>query len=160
MELNLKQNGNDDIRPETSGGHAVEPLGQLDCMRQALRKNLNQQVQFMMRSCVSCGLCAQSCHYYCADPDSELIPANKFKKLAKILQKHFHPLRSRLPGFKQSDLPEAQMITSLYRAAYENCTLCGKCALTCPMGINTGEILYLAQRSTTERAILNGSPKK
>ena len=37
------------------------------------------------------------------------------------------------------------MITELYRAAYENCTLCGKCALTCPMGINTGEILYLAR---------------
>jgi Fe-S oxidoreductase len=37
------------------------------------------------------------------------------------------------------------MLTDLYKAAYENCTLCGKCALTCPMGINTGEILYLAR---------------
>ena len=130
-------------KPESSA--AVDPDKQWDHMHRALRKNLNQQVQFMMRSCVSCGLCAQSCHYYCADPDSELIPANKFKKLAKILQKHFHSLKLRLPGIKQCDPPDAQMITDLYRAAYENCTLCGKCALTCPMGINTGEILYLAR---------------
>ncbi len=145
MEPNLKQNGNDEIRSEVPGGDEVERQAQLDLMRQALKKNLNRQIQFMMRSCVSCGLCAQSCHYYCADPDSELIPANKFKKLADMLQKHFHPLKTRLPGFNRHESPDNQMIETLYRAAYENCTLCGKCALTCPMGINTGEILYLAR---------------
>ncbi len=145
MEPNLKQNGNDEIRSEVPGGDEVERQAQLDLMRQALKKNLNRQIQFMMRSCVSCGLCAQSCHYYRADPDSELIPANKFKKLVDMLQKYFHPLKTRLPGFSRHESPDNQMIETLYRAAYENCTLCGKCALTCPMGINTGEILYLAR---------------
>jgi Fe-S oxidoreductase len=145
MEPNPKQNGNNEVKPETPGGHAVEPQEQLGRMRQALKQNLNRQVQFMLRSCVSCGMCAQSCHYYCADPDSDLIPANKFKRLADILQKHFHPLKSRLPGLNSNQAPDEEMVAELYRAAYENCTLCGKCALTCPMGINTGEILYLAR---------------
>jgi Fe-S oxidoreductase len=145
MEANPKQNGNDDSRPKTPDGPKVEPRGQMGRMRQALDKNLNRQIQFMLRSCVSCGMCAQSCHYYCADPDSELIPANKFKKLTDVLHKHFHPLKSRLPGFNRSEPPDENVIEELYRAAYEHCTICGKCALTCPMGINTGEILYLAR---------------
>jgi len=131
------------IKPE--GGRAVEPDRQLDYMRLILKKNLNRQVRSMLNSCVSCGLCAESCHYYCADGDSELIPANKIKKFSGLLQKYFHPVKTHLPGFQENGQPDEQMITELYRAAYENCTICGKCALTCPMGINAGEILYLAR---------------
>ena len=145
MEQNHKQMERNDSTRKPEGGQVVEPERQLDCMRGALKKNLSRQIQFMLNSCINCGLCADSCHYYCAEGDSELIPANKFNKLARILQKYFHPVKSRLPGFKALNQLDEQMITELYQAAYENCTLCGKCALTCPMGINTGEILYLAR---------------
>jgi Fe-S oxidoreductase len=145
MEQNTQAVDRDDSIRKPAGGQPVEPDRQLAVMRQALEKNLSRQIQFMLNSCVNCGLCAVSCHYSCADGDSGLIPANKFKKLSAILQKYFHPLKSRLTGFKPSDPPDEQMISDLYQAAYENCTLCGKCALTCPMGINTGEILYLAR---------------
>lgn len=145
MVQNRKSIKKDDSTAKPDGGQLVEPGRQLASMRQALDKNLTRQIQFMLNSCVNCGLCAESCHYYCAEPDSELIPANKVKKLAAVLQKHFHPVKSRLPGFKGPDRPDEAMIDALYRAAYENCTLCGKCALSCPMGINTGEILYLAR---------------
>jgi Fe-S oxidoreductase len=114
-------------------------------MGRALKKNLSRQIQFMLNSCVNCGLCAESCHYYSATGESEFIPVNKFKKLSRLLQTHFHPVKSRLPFLMKHDRPDEQMIIELYKAAYENCTLCGKCALTCPMGINTGEILYLAR---------------
>jgi Fe-S oxidoreductase len=145
MEQEDKQIEKKESAAKPEGGRVVEPDRQLDCMRQALKKNLNRQVQFMLNSCVNCGLCAESCHYYCADGDSDLIPANKIKTLSGVLQKYFHPLKSRLPGFQGNGQPDEQMITDLYRAAFENCTICGKCALTCPMGINSGEILHLAR---------------
>ena len=130
-------------KPE--GGRVVELDRQLDCMRRVLKKNLSRQIQFMLNSCVNCGLCAESCHYYCSTAESELIPVNKFDKLSGLLRTYFHPVTSNLPFFRKKDPPDEQVITGLYKAAYENCTLCGKCALTCPMGINTGEILYLAR---------------
>jgi len=145
MEPNGKQIDRDNPAEKPAGGQLVEPGRQLAVMGRALEKNLSRQIQFMLNSCVNCGLCADSCHYYRPDGDGELIPANKVKKLSRILQKYFHPIKSRLPGFKGHKRPDEKMITELYQAAYENCTLCGKCALTCPMGINTGEILYLAR---------------
>jgi Fe-S oxidoreductase len=145
MEQRPKETEKDDSTAKPAGGQAVDPDRQLEVMGRALKKNLSRQIQFMLNSCVNCGLCADSCHYYCADNASELIPAKKFEKLSKILQKYFHPVKSHLPGFKASGPPDEQMIGDLYQAAYENCTLCGKCALTCPMGINSGEILYLAR---------------
>ncbi len=131
--------------PKPQVTDAVESDRKMEQMGRALKKNLSRQIQFMLNSCVNCGLCAESCHYYSATGESELIPVNKFKVLSRILQTHFHPVKSRLPFFRKHDCPDEQMIIELYKAAYENCTLCGKCALTCPMGINTGEILYLAR---------------
>ena len=123
----------------------IEPDRILAQMRRALKKNLSRKIQSMLNSCVNCGLCAQSCHYYCATGDSNLIPVNKFDKLSRLLQIHFHPVKSHIPFLRSQNQPGEQVITDLFQTAYENCTLCGKCALTCPMGINTGELLYLAR---------------
>ena len=121
------------------------PDRQKEKMRRALKGNLTRQIQFMLNSCVNCGLCAESCHYYCSTGDRELIPVNKFEKLSDLLHSYFHPVKSRLPFLYKSNHSLEEMINRLYKAAYEDCTLCGKCALTCPIGINTGEILNLAR---------------
>jgi len=127
------------------GSEVIEPARQIEHMRRVVKDNLSRKIQAMLNSCVKCGLCAESCHYYCSTGDSDVIPANKSEKLAGMLQVYFHPLKSRLPFFKPNDQPYEQMMAALQKAAYEDCTLCGKCALTCPMGINTGEILSLAR---------------
>ena len=145
MEPNNKPIDSSNQTTAYSERQAVEPDRQMENMRRALKKNLSRQIQFMLNSCVNCGLCAESCHYYCSTGDSELIPVNKFEKLSNLLQTYFHPVRSRFSFLKKSDYPDEEIISGLFKAAYEDCTLCGKCALTCPMGINTGEILTLAR---------------
>ena len=126
-------------------GDGIKFSEQIDLMRHAVKKNLNRRIQLMINSCVNCGLCAESCHYYCATGEKEYIPSVKSEKLSKILQTYFHPVKSRINFLNRNTHPNEQMIADLHKAAYENCTLCGKCALTCPVGINTGEILYLAR---------------
>ncbi len=127
------------------GGCAAASINQWASMKEVLKKNLTRQIQFMVNSCVNCGLCAQACHYSCTNEEPDLIPANKFNKLHTLLQKYFHPIKSKLPYFNNGEPPDDQTITELYQAAFQYCTICGKCALTCPMGINTGEIMYLAR---------------
>ena len=145
MEPKDKQIEEKETARKPEGGRPIEPDQQLRFMRQALKENFNRQVQTMLNSCVSCGLCAEACHYYSDENDRDLIPANKIKKLAELLHRYFHPLKSKMPGFQTLVQPDEKILDELYRAAFENCTICGKCALTCPMGINAGEILYLAR---------------
>jgi len=115
------------------------------CMQKALKENLTRQIQFMLKSCVNCGLCAEACHYCFENDDPTVVPANKIHTLSTFLNRYFHPVKSRLAGFGRSNVPDDQALTQLYQAAFQNCSICGKCALTCPMGINAGEILYLAR---------------
>ncbi len=107
----------------------------------------------MLNACISCGACANACHYYCSEQKPEHIPANRIKVLAKIISEYFHPIKSKLGLSGSNDPMTNPKFDALYQAAFENCTLCGNCALTCPMGINTGEIMYVA------RALLFGLGK-
>jgi len=145
MEQSNKQVDDSDQAAKSPGIQVVEPARQIEHMRRVVKDNLSRKILAMLNSCVNCGQCAESCHYYCSTGDSDVIPVNKSEKLARVLQAYFHPLKSRLPFFKPLNQPDEQMMAALQKAAYEDCTLCGKCALTCPMGINTGEILSLAR---------------
>ncbi len=145
MGHNSKQFEESDPKVNSPSGPAVDPAQQAQVLGRTLKRNLSRKIQAMLSSCVNCGQCADSCHYYCSTGDSDVIPVNKSEKLARVLQTHFHPVKSRLPFLKPREQPDEQMMAALYKAAYEDCTLCGKCALTCPMGINTGEILSLAR---------------
>jgi Fe-S oxidoreductase len=107
----------------------------------------------MLNACVNCGACAEACHYYCSEKKPEHIPANRIKVLARVLNEYFHPIKSRIGLGSTKDPLTNPKIEDLYKAAFENCTICGNCALTCPMGINTGEIMYMA------RALLFGLGK-
>ncbi len=107
----------------------------------------------MLNACINCGACANACHYYCSEQKPEHIPANRIKVLAKVIKEYFNPLKSTFGLSGSKDPMTNPKFDALYQAAFENCTLCGNCALTCPMGINTGEIMYVA------RALLFGLGK-
>jgi hypothetical protein len=70
---------------------------------------------------------------------------NFIVKLSNLLQTYFHPVKFRLSFLKRPDYPNEEIISRLFKAAYEDCAPCGKCALTRPMVINTGEFLFLAR---------------
>ena len=130
--------------PEPDGEIQVEHTAYRDAIRKALQKYATRPVLAMMDACIDCGQCARACHYYVSEPDKSLIPAMKARRLTQLLRRAFHPVRSRLvPG--ADDAVSDASLEALFDASFRNCTLCGKCALTCPMGISTGEILYLAR---------------
>ncbi len=129
---------------EPDGEIQVEPAAYRDAIHKALKKYATRPVLAMMDACIDCGQCAQACHYYVSEPDKSLIPAMKARRLTQLLRRAFHPVRSRLvPG--ADDLLSDASLEALFEASFRNCTLCGKCALACPMGINSGEILDLAR---------------
>ncbi|MDM8537135.1 (Fe-S)-binding protein [Desulfobacterales bacterium HSG17] len=117
----------------------MEPLAKI------YKKAASRKFQAMLNTCVNCGLCAEACHYYCSEPQPNLIPTNRNKILARVVAKYFHPIKSRIPMLSAKPTAGDSIFDDLFEAAFQNCTLCAKCALVCPMGINTGDIMAVAR---------------
>jgi len=132
-------------RPDAQGG--TERSGERTArMLHVLRTDPGRRfARFAMQGCLRCGLCARACHYYASDPDPEHIPANKIRNVSRILGTLDDRPRGRRGtrnGTRSLD-PDAESV--LYGACFENCSLCGRCSLACPMGLNTRRTLYLAR---------------
>ena len=105
---------------------------QRDKMLRALKEDPDGQHAYLMKNaCVHCGLCADSCHYYLSSGDPELIPAVKAEKLSRALRK------KTLLGSEHRE--------ALLKAAFQDCSLCGRCTLSCPVGLSTRRAMYVAR---------------
>ena len=124
-----------------------------------------------MESCVHCGQCAEACHYYVQTGDPKYTPIWKIELLKRAYKREVGPLSPlyRLFGLKKrvtlDDLEQWQELI------YDSCTMCGRCTLLCPMGIDIPSLVLAARHGMqaaglvphdlwepTERAEREGSP--
>ena len=87
-----------------------------------------------LETCVRCGLCADSCHYYRARPLPENVPAYRGEALRRQLR----------VGTKANLLPD-----SFAEMAFASCTLCRRCVMNCPMGVDNALLMQTARSLAT-----------
>ena len=102
---------------------------------QELDRGATRQRLAMIDACVHCGMCTEACHYFLSYGDDRMIPVVKADHLTR--------------AFHDKQLLEREA-AELHQAAYEHCSLCGRCGLSCPMGINTGEVMTWARNAFAE----------
>jgi len=98
-----------------------------------------------MESCVRCGLCAQACHFYVVTGDAKYTPIRKlelFRRTYLHEASPFAPLVRALGLVKKPGLADLQQWQELI---YDSCTMCGRCTLACPMGIDIAELVKEAR---------------
>ena len=120
---------------------------QTDKFLKSLDEGLTREAKAMISACVHCGMCAEGCHYYMSTNNEQLMPVAKLDKLSKIYRGHLSAVDSALPFLRDSIKLTPTAAMELHDAAYQYCSLCGRCAMTCPMGINTGQILTHVRHS-------------
>jgi Fe-S oxidoreductase len=114
-----------------------------------LRQRLNRQLEASLEVCVRCGICADSCHYYVSNPQPEHIPAYRSEQLRKIYRRLFDPVGKVAPGWVGAVELDQEMVDRLLYAAFGTCTMCGRCVLNCPMGVDTRHIMRTARAMLT-----------
>ncbi len=104
-----------------------------------------------LESCIRCGQCTTACHYFQATGDTKYAPMRKMNLYRRVYQREIGPFRwwYRLVSspVKLSDLEELQELV------YDSCSECGRCAMVCPMGIDTASLVH-HQRSALVAAEL------
>ncbi len=112
---------------------------------QVFREKLNQEYAAYLNSCVHCGLCADSCHYYLTHKDVQSLPAYKLSLANGIFKKYFSFVGKNIPGWVGAREFNQAMVREWIDSLFGRCTLCGRCSLNCSMGLNIHYIIRTAR---------------
>jgi Fe-S oxidoreductase len=118
---------------------------QLESALGEFKRLLDHKTVANLQSCVNCGLCAETCHYYHVTGELEAIPAYKLRLVKSLFKK----LSTVLGGLKEkpdvNGMLDSQTVEKWVDSLYGRCTLCGRCALNCTMGINITRLIRIAR---------------
>jgi len=108
-----------------------------------LKTQVDARVESYFSSCIHCGVCAEACLFYTETGDPRYTPIYKTEPLRKVWQNE-HTLWGKL----STSLGLSQAITEKdlsdwEELVYDSCTLCGRCSMVCPVGI---DIAYLIRK--------------
>ncbi len=94
-----------------------------------------------LKYCVKCNTCAEACHVYVGSGKKEIYRPNfRSEILRRIYKRYFTASGKLLKSFVGADIEATYTaIRRLLELAYR-CTLCRRCVLYCPVGIDNGLI--------------------
>ena len=99
--------------------------------------------------CTHCGWCIEACHVYQSTKDPEKSPVAKAERVRRVLKSEVDWLSKLFPWWTGAHkLTEEDLDDWLY-AAFRDCTLCERCVINCPMGVETPAILAAARGALT-----------
>ncbi len=99
-------------------------------------------VTSQLEACTRCGMCAEACHFYQATGNAEYAPVWKIELLRRAYEQRF-TLSGKLKLLFGIDkrVTEADL-NHWSELNYYACTVCNKCSMVCPMGIDLGSLLH------------------
>ncbi|MGC8938610.1 MAG: 4Fe-4S dicluster domain-containing protein, partial [Thermodesulfovibrio sp.] len=94
-----------------------------------------------LKYCVRCNTCAQACHVYIGSGKKEIYRPNfRSEILRRIHNRYFTSSGKVLKSFVGADIEVTYaLVRRLLELAYR-CTLCRRCVLYCPVGVDNGLI--------------------
>lgn len=112
---------------------------------QVFREKINSEYAAYLNSCVHCGLCADSCHYYLVNKDIQSMPAYKLNLVVGIFKRYFSFVGKSIPGWVGAKKFDHAMVKEWVDSLFGRCTLCGRCSLNCSMGLNIQYLIRTAR---------------
>ena len=102
-------------------------------IREILDKNNGARIRSWLSICSRCGLCAEACFFFLAnDKNPKYAPAYKFQRTLGTLYK------------KKGKVDEA-FLRECHDIAWGECTLCKRCSLYCPFGIDIAAMIAIVR---------------
>mgnify|MGYP002639705376 CR=1 FL=1 len=96
-----------------------------------------------LNSCVHCGLCADSCTYYRANPEAKYIPATKVDLVASIYRKYQTFGGKAFPKIVGARTLNEETTKEMVDLLFGACTMCARCVSHCSIGV---DITYVIKK--------------
>lgn len=95
-----------------------------------------------LEACTRCGMCAEACHFYQATGNPEFAPVWKIELLKRAYEQRFTLAgRAKLALGIEKPIDDEDLL-HFSKIVYEACTMCNKCSMVCPMGIQLGPLIH------------------
>lgn len=113
----------------------------LDKGHQVFREVMDAPVASFFSSCVSCGLCAEACLFYTETGNPRYTPIYKVEPLRRFWEQEFTLLGKLKKVVGLSKEVTDEELVEWRELAYDACSLCGRCSLVCPVGIDIAGVI-------------------
>ncbi|MBX3591648.1 MAG: (Fe-S)-binding protein [Burkholderiaceae bacterium] len=117
----------------------------LDAAMSSFAREFSVTAALHMESCVRCGLCAEACHFYVTTGDPKYTPVYKLEPFRRAYFREASPLAPLMRALGLIKKPTIDDLERWQELIYDSCTMCGRCTLACPMGIDIAELVKEAR---------------
>ena len=106
-------------------------------------------------ACIHCGLCAEACHYYKASDNPRYSPVLKWKPISDTYKRSKDPLRFIKKLFLGSSSSVTEDVLKDWQdLIFDSCSMCGRCTLVCPMGIDTAYMVQIMREGMAKAGLV------
>jgi Fe-S oxidoreductase len=117
----------------------------LDAAMSSFAREFSVTAALHMESCVRCGLCAEACHFFLTTGDPKYTPVHKLEPFRRAYFREASPFAPLVRALGLVRKPTIQDLEQWQELLYDSCTMCGRCTLACPMGIDIAELVKEAR---------------
>ena len=119
-----------------------------------LEARLGGRLRTHLNSCVHCGLCGESCHYYLRYGDPRFIPGNKVHQIQRIYRRYHTVLGRLLPEWLGARDLDDETIEEMVDVIFGGCTMCGRCSIHCSIGVDVPFLVRTARTMMVELGLV------
>src|SRR3990170_4382936 len=115
----------------------------------AFERVLDRRVLAALEVCARCGICADSCHVFASTGEFQDTPTARSEAVRRFYRRRHDPLGQIFPWWVRAKDATEEDLDALTEAAFATCTLCQRCAMNCPLGVDTALIMKAARAMLT-----------
>jgi Fe-S oxidoreductase len=123
---------------------------------EAMRAQMDSRVMSYMSTCVHCGICADACLFYTETGDPRYTPIYKTEPLRKLWRQEYTFWGKLAASMGLGNKLTEQDLADWEELVYDGCTMCSRCSLVCPVGI---DIAYMIRKVKEGLAAAGYSPE-
>jgi Fe-S oxidoreductase len=117
-------------------------------------KETGGYVASQLEACTRCGICAEACHFYQATGNPEYAPVWKIELLKRAYEQRFTLVgKAKLAMGIDKPITDEDL-QHFSKIIYEACTMCNKCSMVCPMGIQLGPLIHEVRSAFSEACVV------